>query len=201
MKRATRAPEYLLLAAIVIVFGIGRPISSNAEIFKFVDKDGAIHYTNAPTSVQSTPMNLPPLTQVNFQKYFPIYKGYQGYQPGAFSPFLKPAQPGRLRSAYKDDMQTLRAGLQSGEGSHPGRIGLQSGGDISERRNGPDAAHAGDFARSRRCESFRSPAEYRRWSEVSQDDARPVQQQHGPCAGRLQCGSGGGCKTRWNSTF
>ena len=33
-------------------------------------------------------MNLPPLTQVNFQKYFPIYKGYQGYQPGAFSPFL-----------------------------------------------------------------------------------------------------------------
>jgi soluble lytic murein transglycosylase len=88
MKRATRAPAYLLLAAIVIVLGVGRPISSNAEIFKFVDKDGAIHYTNAPTSVQSTPMNLPPLTQVNFQKYFPIYKGYQGYQPGAFSPFF-----------------------------------------------------------------------------------------------------------------
>ena len=48
MKRTTGAPAYLLLAAIVIVLGVGRPISSNAEIFKFVDKDGAIRYTNAP---------------------------------------------------------------------------------------------------------------------------------------------------------
>ena len=88
MKRTARAAEYLLLTAIVIVLGVGRPISSSAEIFKFVDKDGAIHYTNAPTSVQSTVMNLPPLTQVNFQKYFPIYRGYQGCQPGVFSPLL-----------------------------------------------------------------------------------------------------------------
>ena len=84
MKRATRAPVYLLLAAIVIVLGVDRPISLKAEIFKFIDKDGAVHYTNAPTTVQSTPVTLPPLTQVNFQKYFPIYRGYQ---PGVFSPF------------------------------------------------------------------------------------------------------------------
>ena len=83
MKRTTRVAEYLLLAAIVIVLGVGRPMSLNAEIFKFIDKDGAVHYTNAPTTVQSTPVNLPPLTQVNFQKYFPIYRGYQ---PAVFSP-------------------------------------------------------------------------------------------------------------------
>ena len=83
MKPMARAAGYLLFAAIIIVFVVARPISSKAEIFKFVDRDGAIHYTNAPTTVQSTPVNLPPLTQVNFQKYFPIYKGYQ---PGVFSP-------------------------------------------------------------------------------------------------------------------
>ena len=86
MKPMARAAGYLLFAAIIIVFVVARPISSKAEIFKFVDRDGAIHYTNAPTSVQSTLVNLPPLTQVNFRKYFPTYKGYQGYQPGVFSP-------------------------------------------------------------------------------------------------------------------
>jgi soluble lytic murein transglycosylase len=37
--------------------------------------------------VQSTVVNLPPLTQANFQKYFPSAKGtYAGFQPGVFSP-------------------------------------------------------------------------------------------------------------------
>ena len=88
MKPMARVAGYLLFAAIIIVWGIAGPISSNAEIFKFVDKDGTIHFTNAPTSVKSTPVNLPPLTQLNFQKYFPTYKVYHGYQPGGISPLL-----------------------------------------------------------------------------------------------------------------
>jgi soluble lytic murein transglycosylase-like protein len=86
MKRAKRGAEYLLFAAIIVVVTVVHPSGSHSEIFKFVDRDGAIHFTNTPTSVQSTMVNLPPLTQTNFQKYFPTYKGYPGYQPGTFSP-------------------------------------------------------------------------------------------------------------------
>jgi len=53
---------------------------SSAEIFKYVDKDGVIHYTNVPTSSQSAQVTLPPLTQANFQKYFPNY-----YRSSSFS--------------------------------------------------------------------------------------------------------------------
>ncbi|MGC9966553.1 MAG: lytic transglycosylase domain-containing protein [Syntrophobacteraceae bacterium] len=86
MKRTARAADYLLFAAIIVVLAVASPIGSYAEIFKFVDRDGAIHFTNTPTSVQSKLVNLPPLDQANFQKYFPTYKGYQGYQPGTFLP-------------------------------------------------------------------------------------------------------------------
>ena len=78
MKTATAA-EYLLFAAIIVALAVASPTGSYAEIFKYVDRDGAIHFTNTPTSVQSTAVNLPPLNQSNFQKYFPTYKGYQGY--------------------------------------------------------------------------------------------------------------------------
>jgi soluble lytic murein transglycosylase len=57
-----------------------------AEIFKYVDKEGVIHYTNTPTYAQSKAVNLPPLTMANFQKYFPNYKSYPGFQPGFFAP-------------------------------------------------------------------------------------------------------------------
>ncbi len=63
------------------------PIGSHAEIFKFVDKDGVIHYTNTPTSAQSTAVNLPPLNQATFQKYFPKHLSYvPGISAGIFSP-------------------------------------------------------------------------------------------------------------------
>jgi soluble lytic murein transglycosylase-like protein len=86
MKRTARAADYLLFAVMIVVSTVACPIGACAEIFKFVDRDGAVHFTNTPTSVQSTIVNLPPVTQANFQKYFPTYKGYQGYQAGAFLP-------------------------------------------------------------------------------------------------------------------
>jgi soluble lytic murein transglycosylase-like protein len=86
MKCSARAAYYLLFAAILVFLTVARPTSPNAEIFKFVDRDGAIHFTNTPTSSQSTIVNLPPLTEANFKKFFPNCKGSQGYHPGAFFP-------------------------------------------------------------------------------------------------------------------
>ena len=54
MKAMARGAEYLLFAVIVIGLTVACPIGSYAEIFKFVDRDGVIHYTNTPTSAQST---------------------------------------------------------------------------------------------------------------------------------------------------
>lgn len=87
MNRTGRGVRYLLFTAIIIVLSIALPSSPFAEIFKYVDKDGTIHYTNTPTYVQSTAVSLPPLTEANLQRYFPAYKGsYPGLQPGIFSP-------------------------------------------------------------------------------------------------------------------
>jgi soluble lytic murein transglycosylase len=87
MKRTAKAVRYLLFSATIIVLTAAYPVSLYAEIFKYVDKDGAIHYTNTPTYAQSAVVHLPPLTEANFQKYFPTYKGsYLGLQPGIFTP-------------------------------------------------------------------------------------------------------------------
>lgn len=86
MKCTARAAHYLLFAAILVILTVARPTGLNAEIFKFVDRDGAIHFTNTPTSAQSTVVNLPPVNQANFRKYFPTFKGSQGYQPAGFFP-------------------------------------------------------------------------------------------------------------------
>ncbi len=74
MKSVGKAAEYLLFAVIIITSAVVCPIYSKAEIFRYVDKDGVIHFTNTPTTSQSTPVALPPLNQANFQKYFPTYK-------------------------------------------------------------------------------------------------------------------------------
>jgi soluble lytic murein transglycosylase-like protein len=87
MKHLARLAEYLLFVQAAIFLMILFPIHSNAEIFKYVDKDGVIHFTNAPTSGQSTPVALPPLNQANFHKFFPTYpSSFQAYQPRSFYP-------------------------------------------------------------------------------------------------------------------
>jgi soluble lytic murein transglycosylase len=87
MKRTARIVRFLLFFAVIIILTAAEPLVANAEIFKYVDKDGAIHYTNTPTYVQSSVVNLPPLTEANFQKYFPTYKGLcPGFQNGVFTP-------------------------------------------------------------------------------------------------------------------
>ena len=86
MKRMARVARYLLFAAIIIVLTVACPIIPCAEIFKYVDRDGAIHYSNTPTHAQSADVNLPPLTEATFQRYFPRYTAsIPGFQPGFFS--------------------------------------------------------------------------------------------------------------------
>ncbi len=68
MKRLARLAGCLICAVVVVsIFSF----DCRAEIFKYVDRDGVIHYTNAPTYGESTPVKLPPLTIENFRKYFP----------------------------------------------------------------------------------------------------------------------------------
>ncbi len=85
----------LLFAVISVVLTIACPIILCAEIFKYIDKDGAVHYTNTPTYAHSTVVSLPPLTEATFQKYFPKYMASRGLRPGFF-PSVKFAQSGCL---------------------------------------------------------------------------------------------------------
>ncbi|HYA41411.1 MAG TPA: lytic transglycosylase domain-containing protein [Syntrophobacteraceae bacterium] len=84
MKRMATGTRYLLLAVIGIFLTIACPIILCAEIFKYIDKDGAVHYTNTPVYAHSTSVSLPPLTEATFQKYFPKYMASRGLRPGFF---------------------------------------------------------------------------------------------------------------------
>ena len=86
MKRVTRFAAYLLACTFIIIQAVLYPAYSDAEIFRYVDKDGVIHFTNAPTASQSAPVALPPLNQANFQKFFPTYQSYNYYQPRYLGP-------------------------------------------------------------------------------------------------------------------
>lgn len=86
MNRLAKFGGYLLFAQVAVLFLVCFSGRSSAEIFKYVDKDGVIHFTNTPTSGQSTPVTLPPLNQATFQKYFPTYANSRYYQPGPFYP-------------------------------------------------------------------------------------------------------------------
>ena len=81
MKPLTRFAAYLLACAAIAFPAILYPALSGAEIFRYVDKDGVIHFTNAPTSSQSAPVALPPLNQANFNKFFPTYPSFNYSRP------------------------------------------------------------------------------------------------------------------------
>lgn len=83
MGYLAKAAGYLIYAVIFVFPVILSPAQTGAEIFKYVDKDGAIHFTNTPTSSRSDPVSLPPLTQANFYKYFPNCQSYCRYQPSS----------------------------------------------------------------------------------------------------------------------
>jgi len=83
MKRTPTETRYLLSAVLGIVLTVAWPIISRAEVFKYIDNDGVVHYTNIHTYANSTDVSLPPLTEA-FQKYFPKYWASKGFQPGFF---------------------------------------------------------------------------------------------------------------------
>ncbi len=57
---------WILCCLLVLV-----PWYSHAEIYKYVDKDGVIHFTNVPTQSESKAVSLPPPTEANFNRFFP----------------------------------------------------------------------------------------------------------------------------------
>ena len=73
MKRGGGISRCLLLVVTMLVMTALFPMALRAEIFRYVDKDGTVHYTNTPTYAQAKAVTLPPLTQANFRKYFPGY--------------------------------------------------------------------------------------------------------------------------------
>ena len=87
MKRMATGIRCFHFVAMIIVLTVACPIIPRAEIFKFVDRDGAVHYTNTPTYAQSTTVSLPPLTEVTFKRYFPKYTASMGgLRAGIFFP-------------------------------------------------------------------------------------------------------------------
>ncbi len=66
-----RLARYLVFALAVFLFAFLSPGRPGAEIYKYVDPAGVVHFTNAPTSGSSSVVSLPPLTQSNLKKYFP----------------------------------------------------------------------------------------------------------------------------------
>jgi len=88
MRYLANIAGYLIFALIFVSSVFIAPFRSGAEIFRYVDKDGTIHFTNTPTSARSSPVALPPLNQANFNKYFPRYQ----------TAYLPQAQTGPLAS-------------------------------------------------------------------------------------------------------
>jgi soluble lytic murein transglycosylase len=75
-----RQPIQLLLIALFIICGIGRwlsPASVSADIYRYVDRDGVMHFTNAPTSSK-------------YRVYIkdPFYHQVQVNDPDQFDPFI-----------------------------------------------------------------------------------------------------------------
>jgi soluble lytic murein transglycosylase-like protein len=59
--RREDAKEFAAWALLVVLAAVLFPVPSAAEIFKYVDQDGIIHFTNVPTQSTYQPVPCPPL--------------------------------------------------------------------------------------------------------------------------------------------
>jgi len=72
-RRAARLPGFSVLSWVIVCISLF--ILSQgavcADIYKYVDKDGVLHYTNVPTQASSKVVSLPPATPENINRFFP----------------------------------------------------------------------------------------------------------------------------------
>jgi soluble lytic murein transglycosylase-like protein len=131
MKLTAGTSRYLLLAVTLIVMSAFLPFPLRAEIFKYVDKDGSVHYTNTPTYAQSKAVNLPPLTQANFRKYFPTYNtaSYGRLRSPGFYRSSNPANQAaydrnikQICGLYGVDCNLVKAVIRAESGFNPAAV-------------------------------------------------------------------------------
>ncbi len=122
MRRAAGFARYFINALFSVLLIFLFTASPGAEMYKYVNRDGAICYTNVPTYGQSTPVTLPPLNQANFNKYFPTYH-YQYRPSGTLPPMANMQQYEahiNLTSKYYGlDSNLVKAVIRAESGCNP----------------------------------------------------------------------------------
>jgi soluble lytic murein transglycosylase-like protein len=84
---AKRLVAWALLVAIAAVWS---PVPSVAEIYKYVDQDGIIHFTNVPTQATYQPVACPPL-RVMVHNYASTPSYSRTYNESLFEPSIRMA--------------------------------------------------------------------------------------------------------------
>jgi soluble lytic murein transglycosylase-like protein len=84
MQHLAGLPRFFRPVPILVCLLLAASLPACADIYRYVDKDGVLHFTNVPV-VASNKVNLPPVTQANFSKYFPHYSQYPQYRSNFLS--------------------------------------------------------------------------------------------------------------------